>query len=298
VTARAPSGVQHRITAGRSVAVITEVGATLRELRFADRAVVDGFAEDAICGGYRGVPLLPWPNRIEDGRYAFGGVEHQLPINRPTERNAIHGLSAWERWQLVTNSPAAVTLGLDLAPRPGYPFSLGLAIEYALGERGLSVTMRATNDGANALPVGAGHHPYLLPRATLDAACLRVPARSYLVSGPRGLPGDEVDVTGTPFDLRAGVPIGGLPLDHCFGSLERGPDGRARVELDDLVVWMDPGFRWLQLYSGDKLPTGERRRSLAIEPMTCPPNAFRTGRDVVVLRPGEELTLRWGVESG
>ena len=291
-----PSGRQHRIAFGRSHAVVTEVGATLRELELGGRTVVDGFAETAMCTGYRGVPLLPWPNRIEDGRYAFDGREHQLPIDRPAEHNAIHGLGTWERWQLVASTPSAVRLGLDLAPRPGYPFVLGLVIEYLLDEAGLAVTIRATNAGADPLPFGAGHHPYFMPRASLGAARLRVPATTYLPPGARGLPGAETAVADTAFDLRRGRTIDDLQLDHCFGALERGADGRARIELDDLVLWMDAGFRWVQLYSGDKLPEGERRRSLAIEPMTCPPNAFRSGRDLLVLRPGEQVELRWGME--
>jgi aldose 1-epimerase len=278
--------------------VVTEVGAALRELHVGDRPVVDGFPEDAMCTGYRGLPLLPWPNRIEDGRYMFEGVEHQLPINRVAEGNAIHGLTCWESWRSVGTASDRVTLALDLPPRPGYPFRLALSIEYALSDTGLEVALTATNTGRGSLPFGAGHHPYFLPRTTLDAARVRVPARNVIAFSARGLPGDATPVDGTPFDLRHGAPLGAVRLDHCFGALSRDADGRARVELDDLVVWMDQSFAWVQVYSGENLPPAERRRSLAIEPMTCPPNAFRTGRDLIVMRPGEERVMRWGVSVG
>jgi len=274
--------------------VVTEVGAALRELHHGARAIVDGFAEDRICTGYRGLPLLPWPNRVEDGRYIFDEVEHQLPINRVPEMNAIHGLTCWESWRVDHHERMRVSLSLDLVPRPGYPFSLALAIDYALADAGLEVTMRARNVGAVRLPFGAGHHPYFLPRTTLDGARVRVPAARYIALDARGLPVAERPVDGSEVDLPRGEPLGALRLDHCLGPLERDADGRARVHLDDVVVWMDERFRWVQLYSGDNLPVGERRRSLAIEPMTCPPNAFRSGRDLIVLRPGEEVTLRWG----
>jgi aldose 1-epimerase len=293
---RLPSGRQFRIAAGGWSATVTEVGAALRELRSGDRAIVDGFAETAMCTGYRGLPLLPWPNRIEDGRYPFDGVEHQLPIDRVAENNAIHGLTCWESWRLVRGTPREVRFALDLAPRPGYPFSLALEIAYALSDGGLEVTTRATNTGTGPLPFGAGHHPYFLPRTSLDAARVRVPARRSMALGARGLPAAEHPVDGTPLDLRRARPLDGLALDTCFGDLERDQDGRARIELDDITVWMDERFRWVQLYSGDKLPLAERRRSLAIEPMTCPPNALRSGRDVAVLRPDESLELRWGCE--
>lgn len=290
-----PSGAQYRIAAGGWSAIVTEVGAALRELHHGSRAVVDGFPEHRMCTGYRGLPLLPWPNRIEDGRYSFDRVDHQLPINRVSEGNAIHGLTCWERWRIDREDPGRVALSLDLLPRPGYPFSLSVAIDYALSDNGLSVTMRARNPGSVPLPFGAGHHPYFLPRATLESARVRVPASRYIALDGRGLPVADRAVDGSALDLRRADPVGALELDHCFGALARDADGMARVRLDDLAVWMDERFGWLQLYSGDNLPIGERRRSLAIEPMTCPPNAFRSGRDLIALQPGGEVTLRWGV---
>jgi len=155
--------------------------------------------------------------------------------------------------------------------------------------------MRASNPGSVPLPFGAGHHPYFLPRATLESARVRVPASRYIALDGRGLPVADRAVDGSALDLRRADPVGALELDHCFGALARDADGMARVRLDDLAVWMDERFGWLQLYSGDNLPIGERRRSLAIEPMTCPPNAFRSGRDLIALQPGGEVTLRWGV---
>ncbi|TMC35048.1 MAG: aldose epimerase [Chloroflexi bacterium] len=265
-----PSGAQYRIAAGGWSAIVTEVGAALRELHHGSRAVVDGFPEHRMCTGYRGLPLLPWPNRIEDGRYSFDRVDHQLPINRVSEGNAIHGLTCWERWRIGREDPGRVALSLDLLPRPGYPFSLSVAIDYALSDNGLSVTMRARNPGSVPLPFGAGHHPYFLPRATLESARVRVPASLYIALDGRGLPVADRAVDGSALDLRRADPVGAL-------------------------VWMDERFGWLQLYSGDNLPIGERRRSLAIEPMTCPPNAFRSGRDLIALQPGGEVTLRWGV---
>lgn len=297
--AHPPSGAQYHIANGRLSAVATEVGASLRGLWSADRPILDGYPEDAMCTGSRGMPLLPWPNRIEDGRYAFGGQEHQLPIDRPDERTALHGLTRWLPWRRVAHDSTRVVLGLELAPRPGYPFSLGLSVEYALSRTGLSVAVSATNNGTSALPFGAGHHPYFAPRGGLEEARVRVRARRCFVQGDRGLPGDELDAAGTEADLREYRPIGGMRLAHTYGDLDRDADGRARVEFDDLVVWMDRAFPWVLLYTGDEFPDPtERRRSLAIEPMTCPANAFRTGRDVIVLQPGETTSLRWGIDVG
>lgn len=295
---RPPSGVQFHISAGRWTAVATEVGAALRLLAVGGRALVDGSPDEAMATGFRGATLIPWPNRIADGRYVFAGAAHQLPIDRVKEHTAIHGLVARQAWRVLRKERSAVTLALDLEPRPGYPFSLACLVEYALDEMGLRVTTRMTNTGAGPLPVGGGHHPYFLPRTTLADARLRLAAERVLIPDARALPVEETSVAGTRFDLRAGVAIGTSQFDHCFGGFARGTDGRARIELDDIVIWMDPGLEWVQLYSGDNLPDLERRRSLAIEPMSCPPNAFNSGRDLRVLDPRESMLLRWGVELG
>lgn len=290
-----PAGRQHRILSGALSAVVTEVGASLRGLWSEDRAILDGYPEDAICSGSRGLPLLPWPNRIEDGRYRFGGETHQLPIDEPGRWTALHGLTRWLRWRTLEHEAARVTLGLDLPPRPGYPFSLDLAVTYELGAGGLTVRIVATNAGGTPLPFGAGHHPYVLPRGRLDDAVVRVRSGACLAHGDRGLPGAPSQVGGTPYDLRDGRRIAGLRFAHCY-RLDRDRDGYARVEFDGVTMWMDERFRWVLLYTGDELPDpAARRRSLAIEPMTCPANAFRTGRDLIVLAPAETLTLRWGL---
>ena len=51
------------------------------------------------------------------------------------------------------------------------------------------------------------------------------------------------------------------------------------------------------VFTGDPLPDVSRR-SLAVEPMTCPPNAFRTGEDLIQLEPGQSFTSSWGIDPG
>ena len=57
-------------------------------------------------------------------------------------------------------------------------------------------------------------------------------------------------------------------------------------------------YRYAQVFTGDTLAAERRRCGLAIEPMTCPPDAFRSGVDLIVLRPGEAITLEWGITTG
>jgi aldose 1-epimerase len=293
----APSGRQFEIRHGPRRAVATELGAALRCYEVAGRAVLDGFAHDAPVTGSRGMPLLPWPNRIEDGRYVFGGEEHQLPINDPADGHAIHGLTRWVPWTAIEQTASRVELGTTLFPQPGYPFTLALSVAYGLTDGGLLVETTATNRGARTLPYGAGFHPYLsVAGGRVDDARVAVPASAYRPFGARWLPCEERDVTGTPFDLRDGPRVGDLELIACYSGLTRDADGRARVRVDDTTLWMDETLGFVLLFSGDTLPVpAERRRSLAVEPMTCPPNAFRSGVGVIVLEPGESTTIRWGL---
>jgi aldose 1-epimerase len=297
----APSGEQIEIGRGDQKAVVVGVGGGLRRFSVGDHDVLDGYGPDEMCTSGRGQVLIPWPNRLEDGRYEFDGREQQLPLTEPEQRNAIHGLVRWSTWSVGERSDERVVMEHVLRPQPGYPFTLALGIEYALSEQGLSVRATATNIGSARCPFGAGAHPYLkLDAPTVDPLTLRVPARTVLQSDERSLPNGSIEVEGTEFDFRSPRAVGATRLDHCYTNLVRGDDGRARVVLEDpsgrgLALWLGEGYRYVMVFSGDPLPD-VARRSIAVEPMTCPPNAFRSGESVVALEPGASFTAEWGIE--
>ncbi|HYJ60046.1 MAG TPA: aldose 1-epimerase family protein [Actinomycetota bacterium] len=298
----APSGVQHAIASGAFAAVVTEVGATLRVLTVDGEPVIDGFDEHQLASAGRGQILAPWPNRLEDGSYDFDGRRASAALSEPERGNAIHGLVRWLPWQVDTSSADALDLSCTLHPSPGYPWRIDLAIRYALVPTGLEVTFDATNRSASTAPFGVGFHPYVRAGGgTIDGARLTVPAATRLLTDERALPVGTQPVEGTPFDLREGEPIGTAVLDTGFTDLIRDRDGLAVVELDDertLRVWMDAAFPWVQVYTGDTLdPVARRRHGVAIEPMSCPPNALRTGTDVVNLGPGQGWSGRWGIDA-
>ena len=272
------------------------MGGGLRTYSVGEREVLDGYGVDEECPSGRGQMLIPWPNRIEDGTYEFDGQRHQLSLTEPEHRNAIHGLVRGEPWTIAEHKPGRVRLTYELQPQPGYPFSLALELEYSLSDVGLRVQTTATNVGREAAPYGSGAHPYLRAGdGTVDSAILRIPARTVLRPNERGLPVGSEPVEGSELDFRRPRPIGATVLDHAFTDLERGDDGLARVELADRVsLWVDERYPYLMIFTGDPLPD-VARRSLAVEPMTCPPNAFRTGEGVIRLEPGTSARSTWGI---
>lgn len=212
-----------------------------------------------------------------------------------------HGLARWAAWDLAHQEARRATLAHTVWPQAGYPFQLRVEIHYELSATGLTVTTTATNAGARRLPYGLGFHPYLtVGTDRIDAARLRLPARSRLVADDRGIPTGEVTpIAGTDYDFRDGRPIGDTPLDTAFADLESDGDGRAELSLDrdtrPVRLWMDRSFGWVMAFTGDSLPDeARRRRSLGVEPMTCPPNALASGVGVAVLEPGERHISAWG----
>lgn len=301
----APTGRQYELAHGAHRAVVVEVGAGLREYGSDSVSFVDGYGVEQEPDGGRGQLLLPWPNRIAGATYRFDGEEFRLPINEPRTGSAIHGLVRDKQWRLVDASSAAVTLALDLAPQDGYPFQLGLTATYALSDRGLTASVTAVNDGERSCPYGAGAHPYirLAVGELIDGALLHIPADATLHADARGIPaGMELAVDGTDFDFRTPRGIGSQVLDTAFTRLAPDGDGVIRIALTDAdgghgaQVWMDGSHRYVMIYSGDTLADfTRRRRGLAIEPMTCAPDAFNSGAELVVLQPGEAHSSSWGI---
>jgi aldose 1-epimerase len=299
-----PSGKQITIAAGDQRAVIVGVGGGLRAYSAGGQELIDGYRADEMSSSGRGQVLIPWPNRLQDGNYEFDGRRHQLPLNEPEHLNAIHGLVRWATWTAAEHEPHRAVMEYVLYPQPGYPFTLGISIEYALSDSGLRVRTTATNLGADPCPFGSGAHPYLtLGTPAIDPLMARIPARTILRSDKRGLPTGTQAVEGTQYDFQQSRRIGTTQLDTAFTDLERDQNGVARVELRDpnreaqVSLWVDRSYPYLMVFTGDAL-ANVNRRSLAVEPMTCPPNAFRTGDAVVRLDPGSSFTGTWGITGG
>jgi aldose 1-epimerase len=303
----APSGEQYPISAGPYRAVVTECGASLRLLEYDGRPLVLGWAEEQQTSAGRGQLLAPWPNRIRDGRYTFGGRDLQLPLSEPSLHNASHGLVRWASWTLEERTEQSVSLVYRLMSQPGYPWTLDLHVLYDLSADGLTVTVTATNLGDAPAPYALGAHPYLTTgKGPVDEWELTLPAQTRLLVDQQLIPTGRDDVRDTDLDFRVARPIRSTSLDTAFTDLARDAEGRAEVVVRDarsgagVRLWMDERHRWVQVFTGDELPA-HARESLAVEPLTAPPNAFNTAEGVVVLAPAgdgaDEHSASWGIHA-
>ncbi|MEA5455204.1 aldose 1-epimerase family protein [Sinomonas sp. JGH33] len=304
--ARVSAAGLHEISAGGYAAVITTHGAALRSLTHEGRDLVVPSPAGQPIPDYRGVIAAPWPNRIADGLYRFDGEEHRLGVNEPERGCALHGLVFDRQWSVSAAGRNSVTLSLELEPDAGYPFALHIEASYILdADCGLQWEVRARNTGNRAAPYGVCPHPYLVAgKAPLDDWELEVPANRFLeVTPDRLLPIQERHVGGDAFDFRSARPIGPVEIDHAFTGLGFDADGTARVTVRDpahgtgVVMTWEAACRWLQIHTADKAAPAPSRIGLAVEPMTCPPDAFNSGTDLIVLAPGEQHTARWGINA-
>jgi len=284
---RDASGESIPLVHGRFTAEVVTVGACLRTLTADGHDLIAGWPAGQMCPSSRGAVLMPWPNRVADGAYDFDGEHFQLALTEPAKHNALHGLAHWVHWTVAERTVDRVVLRYELPPQSGYPFALDLEVDYRLGDDGLTTTLSATNVGVRPAPYGTGLHPYLTVGRQVDECVLSLPAQTFCEMSERGHASAAEAVAGTPYDFREPRPIGDIVLDHPFGGVQDG----ATASLTDpdtgrsVSVTVHEGIGWLHVFTGDTIK-GREREALAIEPVTCPPGAFNSGTDLVVLEPG------------
>ncbi|WP_022882391.1 aldose 1-epimerase family protein [Gryllotalpicola ginsengisoli] len=304
------SGTQYELSYGDYSAVIASVGASLRKLTHAGRDLVVPFEADAPRPAFRGAVLAPWPNRIADGRYTFAGVQQQVALTEPERGNALHGLVAWLDFGAIEQTPSRVTLGATIQAQQGYPHRVDVEVVYELTADGLFSQVTGSNSGADAAPWGTGPHPYLVagdavrPNAVNEWTLLLPADRVLEVTPDRLLPTGTRPVSeqGGAFDFRETRAIGDVFIDHAFTGLATDASGRTRVEVraadgSGTAISWDAACPWVQVHTADLPDPRVTRQGLAVEPMTCPPDAFNSGTDLVVLEPGAAHAAGWTISA-
>lgn len=242
---------------------------------------------------YHGSIIAPWPNRVRDGRYTFRGQEFQLEINEPSTGNALHGFSAEATWDCKSLVKDSVALETVVGGTTGYPWKISLEAVYELGSKGLSLTLIALNLSHDSAPFGFAFHPYFgIPGASPTSQFLRTSANNVVMpDNDRLLPFVEKRVDRTPFDFREGR-TADLPfLDHAFSEFDWDKNGYTSADIYEVsgprvkIIW-DSTIPWLQVH---RPLNPELQPALVVEPMTCPPDALNSGRDLIQLDSGEEI---------
>jgi len=295
-----PTGEQFglRSADGRVTAEITQVGASLRAFTVDGVDLVPRYPLDAATPAGSGIVLVPWPNRVRDGRWTQRGETRQLALTEPAMGNASHGLLRFASYAVHAQSEASVTLSAPVVPQTGYPFHLRTSVTYVLTGMTLDVRHTVTNVGADAAPVALGTHPYLcIGDVATSELVITSPGATLFTLDERKIPLAEEPVDAAA-DLRTGRRVGDLTLDTAYGQLSRDADGLVRTSLTapdgrTLTLWQGEGFDYVQVFTTDRYP--DQPIAIAVEPMTAPADALNSGQSLRWLEPGESWELNWGI---
>ena len=268
----------------------------VHEVKLAGRELLENYPDgDALDAndGYRNLALVPFPNRLLEGEYEWGGRHLSFPVNMPDTRSALHGFGPDARFRIdrVELSARSAEARLLYLHTPGdhphsYPFTVRFDLTLAIDLDGPQASWRlsATNLGADSAPVGLGWHPYFRLPGGHEAWRLRMPPNERVVL-ERAIPTGE-RVEGLP-------PKRALPIDtawdDCFALTSAEWPGQSRTVLLEgpdygIELAQTAATRYTQLY----VPPGAA--SVAVEPMTCNVNAFAASPKEVTLAPGRTIS--------
>ena len=253
-----------------------------------ERALADNNALDSAC-----YPLVPFSNRIENGRLRFGDREYHLTPNFPDHPHPLHGHACWRSWELAATDGVTATLAFAYQG-PDYPSAYRSELRFGLLDDGLECELSVKNTGPEAMPAGIGFHPFF-PKTPCTK--IRVPLGGMWLLRPDGIPHGRGAVP-PEWDFGELRELGSVVLDHCFSGWDR----TARIEWPKrgLAVRMTatPPFGHAVIYT----PAGQD--FFCVEPVSNANDAFNmAARGVpdtgtVVLAPGEVLAgaMRLAVE--
>lgn len=281
------------LQAGESSLVLApEIGGTIVGWRFGAIPLLRPPAPDAIirhdAGGMACFPLVPFSNRIADGRFRWAGRDYALNRNHGDRPHTIHGVGWQTAWEVAAVSATSAVLTLThaatSAQAKSWPFAFDAEQRFSLTQEGLRVAISMTNRHAEPAPAGLGLHPYF-PRA--HDATLQFTAREVWTNLAEPLPAQCIPVP-PEWDHASGLHVGSAALDHCF----TGWDGAARITWASggpaLAIEASGLFRHLIVY------TPSEQDFFCVEPVSHMTNAINRAESSAetglrILAPGETL---------
>ena len=301
-----PTGRSVVLEADGVRAEIGTVAGVLRSLTVDGVALTEPTVEGHVPEFGNGIVLAPWPNRVKDARWSQRGEDHQLAITEPARNNALHGLLRYADYEIGETTDRSVVLGAIIVPQTGWPYFMDTWVRYELEPEGIRVTHGAVNLSGDPAPWAVGTHPFLrVGGYDVDELELTVLADGYVDVDDRLNPVGYPDVAGTRFDLRGGRLVGELELDTAFERVRhmnvtdragdvawlQAPDGTRTT------LWQDTDWKYLQVFTTGAFENarGDRRRAIAVEPMTAAPDALNSGRGLRWIEAGGSWEGSWGL---
>lgn len=300
---RKPFGDYSLITIGdqnTQVRFVPERSAYIHQIRINGRDLLwnyDSGAELTLNNAYRNPALIPFPNRLLEGKYEWNGKAYEFDINHPESRSALHGFCPDAAFSVDSYGISEVQASVKLTylhrsekHQESYPFLIRFEVilEVDIQQQLVSWCLRATNLGSDAAPVGLGWHPYFLLPGGHEQWEIQLPPNKQVVL-ENAIPTGELIEGLSQRQAKGSLPTQPTPInthwDDCF--LLTDPE-KLEVKLlgpvYSLSLKQTGTTRYMQLY----VPEGNG--SLAVEPMTCGVNAFTFNKDEVELFAGETLS--------
>lgn len=266
---------------GWEAALLPELGGAIGALRHAGvdvlRPTPTGAVDPLATACF---PLVPYANRIAQGRFTFEGREIALPRNHGTHPHSLHGVG-WQRpWTVSATDAESARLTLAHDTSDAWPWRFSAEQRIGLDAAGFAIELTLHNEDRRPMPAGLGFHPYFPASA---ATRLQARVEGAWLSDDTQLPTDRVapDHFG---DWASGDAVMRSTLvDHAHD----GWDGTLRIDEGGRTIRMKTtGTRGLHLY----MPPDEA--FFCAEPVTHLPDAVnRPGNGMAVLAPGETLTI-------
>lgn len=293
-------------TSKAAVTIIPEFSGLIADLQLfngiSTLSVIDGYqsvddakAKNASKSHY----LLPFPNRMKDGKYDFEGKSYQFPINDTHTNNNLHGFLETIPMKIIDNQNSdnqqVITLKGNFEGLDYFPFPFEFQLKYTLSDSELIIDTTIKNTGKTNMPMAYGWHPYFkLDTEKVDDLWLQFPNCESVTIDNRMIPTGET-LPYSPFlEL---TKIDRTTFDNCFFINKNKKTNRAEIIIQSktttLSVWQETGdnaCNYFQIY------TPENRQTIAIEPMTANVDAFNNHDGLWILEAGEAKSVGFGIK--
>ncbi|MDR3116942.1 MAG: hypothetical protein LBT91_03855 [Bifidobacteriaceae bacterium] len=274
---------------------IASIGSSIRKYTIDNLDIVTPYEADTIPEFFQGQVLFPWANRLQDGQYDFEGNKIQTGINEIDKNNQLHSLSPFYSFRLINKKNDLIELGLHLPPQKGYPFNVEVKIEYKFINDKLNITSQIKNLGLSNAPFMMGWHPWFSVRGNMDNAFLEFEAQYYIKTNERLISQAEISVP-EKFNFSQKKSLKNIALDDAFLDVKNNTIKLTGADKHITIIKADKSYKAWQICNADFAVGKNYKFGVAIEPMTAYANAFKTGKNLIILKPKQKLKNSWSVK--